>query len=221
MKGRQYILAVLWSGLILGGAPSEPLCGQDRTADAIRVRSVAAVGLRAFLERVPAGREHAYGFVARHEFNEAEVGEPYRVFMLNEEEVLHDLPPALVPLDEWRVPVLVRGDVRVLLTVGMVGGEWRVVELGARELARELAALELRHAAAPRVVRRGILRLFRLPCDVLLMGEPDRPMEEAHMVPLASAQAVLAAAGMTSVEVLTARDGISLLGGLTARANRR
>lgn len=95
--------------------------------------------LGAFLARIPPGQETTYGFNARSEFAEATPGEPYQMYTVASGGSRSSVDQSLQPMNEWRVPVSVRGEYRALLTVIRDRDRWRAVDFGAALLARELA----------------------------------------------------------------------------------
>ena len=66
--------------------------------------------LNKFLSLIPQGSEKSYGFEKREDFLNAEIGIPYRLYVLrtglvNVSKI--DLEKFILPLDEWRVPILI------------------------------------------------------------------------------------------------------------------
>lgn len=203
-------LAVFILGVSLVTAFST-LFGQAKAAAMEQVRSAAEARLFEFLNRIPVGQEAAYGFRSRSEFVEATPGEPYQMFTLASRGIPSGQDYALETLNEWRVPVRVRGESRALLTVTRIDEQWRVVDFGAALLARDLADCEQRNALSPRALHRGILRLFDSSCDLLLMYDPNVSMDNAKVLPLESARQALLKRGLVVMDQQSVREYLPLL----------
>ncbi len=154
------------------------------------VRTVAETSLPRFLSRIPPGQEEPYGFQGRAEVERATVGVPIRMYgtrpslgdsLLEGQDSSWNRPQAQ---DVWRVPVVVHRKVRALLTVERIGGALRAVDLGAAGLAREIGAFDSTHAGK----RRGLLRVERMRCDLLMLDRTGRGFDEAEYHPLSSAR---------------------------------
>jgi len=87
---------------------------------------------------------------------------------------------------EWRIPVMVNGENRIMMTVVKKKNKWKIVELGARVLAGELQEfdrnLQLRSQDAPR-----ILRVFQVQSDFLFLDDPSLSPGKITVYPMHSA----------------------------------
>lgn len=151
------------------------------------IRAVARWSLGAFLDKIPQGFESRYGFNNRKEFSRAEVGVPVRVYRADTDNP-SDHP---LPENEWRVPVLVDGEHRALLTVTAENGVLSVVDLGAAVLAREFGDYHRKYPGKSR----ALLRLHALKCDMMIIGRPGAAVDDGDYYPLHSARAWFAADG--------------------------
>jgi hypothetical protein len=129
------------------------------------VAEVAAAGLRTWLDAIPASLRAEHGLRSADELALAVAGRPCPVLTLARQR-----PRELLATDLWRVPVLVRGEHRALLTVARIAGRAAVVEIGAARLAAQLGAIEQRLSPADTRRPRALLRLFALRADLLLLG---------------------------------------------------
>ena len=178
---------LLAATLILSAAP---LCaraaddGLERLSPPEAGLAVAAAraGLARFLRLVPAAQTASYGFANRAEIDRARLAAPYRVVTADEK------GESLVATEEWRFPIAVDGRYRALLTVAMMDGQLKAVNLGATGLATELAQLEKDRAVAP-AARRLLLRLFSLRADFVSFPASTQSLDQAPFTPLASARA--------------------------------
>jgi hypothetical protein len=138
-------------------------------AAAPEIESVTAAA-RAYLptlsDKIPAGYEQRYGFRDRREVAKATVGRPIRVTTINPEPTETQSTVELLPLDLWRVPVVVDGEHRALVTVARVDGEWRAVEFGATRLAARLQTVSATIRQKDEQV--ALLRIHRLSRDYLV-----------------------------------------------------
>jgi hypothetical protein len=166
-----FVLLLIFSLAYMGPAASTHPAAEDE------VYRAAVSGLPSFLDLIPVNREHDYGFENREEFDRAVVGRPIQMYLLSDE-----LSP--LSIDEWRVPVLVDGAHRALLTVARVDGLWRAVDFGAAVLARELGTFK---SPGEKV----LLRCFQRQCDFVVIPAASRNaegVEEGRVYPLQSAR---------------------------------
>ena len=149
---------------------------------------VARRQLSAFLSRIPQGQEQRYGFDSRQQFDASEVGSAYR--MLTIQPFTSRQQPVVVELSEWRVPVVVQGTYRSLLTVANTGKGLQVVEVGAAALCTELGSLEALASTLPGSVR-AIVRVYQLQSDFLAVLSAQDAYRAAWYYPMQSACASL------------------------------
>lgn len=162
---------------------------QSRTGDAAdaSVQGTAMAGLQAYLEKIPAGRERDYGFIDRDEFRRASVGTPIQVFTINPDSMQERIDPGrnyMLPLNEWRVPVVVNGEFRSLLTVSMVDKTLKIFELGGELMAKELVESFVSDPKS----RKALLRLYHFQCDFLVLDRDGSGIENGEFRPLRSAR---------------------------------
>jgi len=146
---RKIILFI--AALILLCSYSRVSYGQSETA----VIKTAQNDLQMMLNQIPAGQLEAFGFTSRAEFGLATIGKPYRMVGLsldfyqgkmdwkvpnvtNGKYVTPFNNSVIVSQNQWRVPVLVNGQQRMLLTVALNNGAYETVDMGAAGLAAEL-----------------------------------------------------------------------------------
>jgi len=111
------------------------------------VVQVAVEGLRPLLESVPDEDIVNYGFSSKEELSQATVGEPFRIYTITPDKIMHyteeiELTSLISPTSLWIFPVLCRSEVRTLLTVDFVNGEPKAVAIGSSGLARQLALVK-------------------------------------------------------------------------------
>lgn len=142
-----------------------------------QVHEAASKDLQFFLNSIPAGHEHLYGFNSREDFSGATPGEPIPMLTLD-----HNDDYSVVEINEWRVPVVLNGKTLAFLTVSRVDDQWLAVEIGASGLAEEVSRIQNVEA---------ILRLYSLKCDfVMLSRDKYMPLQSAsshlkkHISPL-------------------------------------
>lgn len=154
--------------------------------------------LAEWLEKIPPGSESDFGFTDRNEFKLAVLGDAIDVYKLkpkgNEEEEQDD-SPAIVPTSEWRIPVKVGEESRMLITVVQTNTGRKIVDIGARDLAREIAIIRKQFDLKDNVDLH-LLRIHSLACDLLFTGE-DPGSANLDFYPLESARA-----SMTELSVL-------------------
>lgn len=144
---------------------------------------IASSSLQSFLEKIPPGFESKYGFSNRNEFKEAQPGTPLRIYVVefDSNSNVDNLSP--IALDEWRVPVMVNGAMRSLLTVAIIDGALKTVELGGAALAREFDQT----GKSFHKCYRALLRVNQFRCDIMLINCKSADISSADFIPLNSA----------------------------------
>ena len=158
------------------------------------ISTVARSSLNEFLDKIPTGRESRYGFLNRAEFARASIGVPMRVYIAGPDLAdvnSEDNPSSPKATNEWRVPVLVDGEPRALLTVSVTDGALTTTELGAAGLSRELGEFKKKYPAR----RRALLRLHTLQCDFIINDRTGDGFDKADYYPLRSAQNLFKSSG--------------------------
>jgi hypothetical protein len=151
------------------------------------VIAVARSSIERFLEKIPPGFEARYGFRNRDEFKRALPGVPLRVYIPfpdSQDAKNGNRSDHPVATDEWRVPVLVDGEFRSLLTVTTVAGVLKAVDLGGAALAREFGEFDKKYSGS----QRALFRVGRLKCDFILRKRPESSIDEGEYHPLPSAR---------------------------------
>lgn len=176
-------------GLFIFSSAWTALCAGDSSFTDESVRTVARSSLADFLHKIPSGRESRYGFLQRDEFSRASLGTPLRVYTVSPDSLSGDADnPSNHPVavDQWRVPVLIDGKPRSLLTVAVVDGALKAVELGAAALAREFGEFDDTYPG----MRRALFRLNQLQCDFIMLDRTGAGFAEGEYHPLRSARHV-------------------------------
>jgi len=161
------------------------------------VYQAAEAGLHPFLNSIPQGFESSFGFGGREEFSLASLGSPYQLCTIHPKNLAPEAVAGeglILPLEEFRFPIICRGTMRALLTVARMNGEWRAVEIGAAGLAAELNKLEMNYPASGKESQRILLRLYQLKIDFAGFRETSQRLEETTFVPLRSARLALGTA---------------------------
>ena len=136
------------------------------------ITKVANEELKSYLQKIPLGQEHMFGFNNREEFFQSKIGVPYEVFTLTanffDNEKIEEGQNYIVSTGNWRVPIVVNNEYKALLTVSKENNKWKIVKLGAKGLARELDKFEQNH---PSINGLKILRVFQLKGDFILTSQ--------------------------------------------------
>jgi hypothetical protein len=144
------------------------------------VTQAANQQLQVSLARIPSGQEKNYGFENRSDFSRAVVGQPIRVTTIPAD-FFENGQQAIVPLNEWRVPVVVDGQTRILFTVYDNGTKYEVADIGGALLGRELQQKTTGADAA------YIFRIYPLYVDFLVKVPANGNFENARYVAMESA----------------------------------
>lgn len=175
-----FIMSVLFFLLVANGIPASTGSSQSTPEE---IRLAATHQLSTWLEKIPSGQEIYYGFTNRDEFADAVIGTPVRTFYFADEMegASAHASELMIPAYDWRVPVVVRNEYRALVTVAPVDGSWKIVDIGAARLARELGMHQSGHANI-------LLRSFRAKCDFLVISSGDLTAKSVMLMPLQSAR---------------------------------
>jgi hypothetical protein len=111
------------------------------------VKRAAEKGLPDFLGAIPKEYLDEYGFRNVDELEKATLGEPYRVYTVIPQSLeAYDkktkLSSLLYDIDLWYFPVVVEGEARTILQVGLSEQQWKAKDLGGTSLAQALQSLE-------------------------------------------------------------------------------
>ncbi|OPZ96856.1 MAG: hypothetical protein BWY70_01645 [Bacteroidetes bacterium ADurb.Bin408] len=148
------------------------------------VRDAAQAELSEWLNQIPSGDEMSYGFYNREEFADAFSGVLYKVYLINAKEDVNDLK--MFTYNEYRIPVVVKGSYRALLTVSKRDDEWHIIDFGAVKLAREIG--EKINGFEPASMYEGVfLRIYGPNCDFIALKNEDDDVEKCSFIPLQSA----------------------------------
>ena len=95
------------------------------------------------MSRVPLEARAQYGFASSDDFQQAQLGTAFNLYTMTPQALLTysaDTPVTslLAKTAMWYFPVMVHNQVRAILVVDQVGGQWQAVSLGYAELARAL-----------------------------------------------------------------------------------
>ncbi|MBN2343766.1 MAG: hypothetical protein JXX29_10385 [Deltaproteobacteria bacterium] len=170
LTSRHFVFLALW--MILGCAPETgdvtSLTATPADGVVSHIRAAATSQYMLFLNRIPVGQESEYGFDERAEFERVQVGTPLPMFTVDIDTTgaTPTVSNRIRALDEWRVPLLIDGKRRALLTVAKSGGGWQVVDFGAVNLAESLNVLD-QMGSIHTPSSRYLLRVFAMRRDFL------------------------------------------------------
>lgn len=171
----------------------------------------ASKDLPSWLQKIPAGSEILYGFQNRNEFLQAELGTPYPVYTLSNDFFTQPNPALyLKPAGEWRIPIITDLENKALLTVILQNGEWKIVDIGASTLAKEIGDYAKKYSGK----QNGTLKIFRvyqLQSDFLFYESPDKSPDKIILIPLHSAYINLDGLNSKTNENRTLSDVIPMI----------
>ena len=156
-----------------------------------RVVMKAAEGqLDAYLGKIQPGHYVEFGFKPSDDLDNCGIAKPYRLMTFTNDFYAHDLEDNKNYTDiknEWRVPVTVKGEHRVLLTVNGSSGNYKISGMGDAELAKEL---EIKSAAYNENDAYYLLRVPPLSAD-FFVSEHENSFSDAEFIPLESAKTAI------------------------------
>ncbi len=162
---------------------------QENTTDK-QVMKAAEGQLEAYLNKIKPGHAAEFGFREGDDLENCGIAKPYRMLTFNTEYYsgsLKDNGNYVEIRNEWRVPVTVKGEHRVLLTVNGNPGNFDVAGMGGAELAKEL---EIKSAPYSDNDEYYILRIYPLSAD-FFVAEHDHSFAETEFIPLESAKTAI------------------------------
>lgn len=154
------------------------------------------------LNLIPVGKEGNFGFNTREEFADSKLGAPLLVTKINRD-------GKLTTLNEWRIPVVVNNEYRLLLTViKNTNGEFEIVDLGGSALAKEFNTVAI-NGKKPDM----LLRSYDFKIDFLSVNEfVNVPTLQNCIIPLQSAQQFfLSNKGITLKEKISRQELTDLI----------
>jgi hypothetical protein len=136
----------LVAGAVAFALPSDDLIPPE-------VRDAGRAGLPGMLQAIPERDLAFYGFADPQEFSRTTLGEPFRLYTLDPEEIIDFAEGHLGsmeerPTDHWLFPVICDGRPRTVLTVAFLDGNWQAIEIGGPNPAPEMRELALQWPAA-------------------------------------------------------------------------
>ena len=153
------------------------------------------------LNLIPVGQEKNFGFTTREEFADSKLGVPLLVTKIKSD-------GELSMQNEWRVPVVVNNEYRVLLTViKNANGEFEIVDLGGSSLAKEFNTITI-NGKRPNI----LLRSYDFKIDFLSVNELiNAPGLQNCIVPLQSAKNFFLTNKRISLEDKISKQGLTYL----------
>jgi hypothetical protein len=196
IKRREIMLTVNKQGLFLGlflgflfifSLFSAPILAEEEIPAAAVV--AAQEGLLPLLEAIPVADLGHFNFSDRGEVDQAELGEPFMIYTILPERILNyksgtSVESIISPTGVWLFPVVSNGEVRTLLTVDFVEGEWRAVSIGGSGVAKQWASITGDSSSAGGSNYKFV-RVYQATADFVLMsnikGTKMMPMESARI----------------------------------------
>ncbi|ESU21434.1 hypothetical protein FEDK69T_25010 [Flavobacterium enshiense DK69] len=153
------------------------------------------------LNLIPVGQEKNFGFNTREEFAESKIGVPLLVTKINSD-------GKLSIQNEWRIPVVVNNEYRLLFTViKNTNGEFEIVDLGGSSLAKEISTIVI-NGKNPDV----LLRSYAFKIDFLSVNELITASGLQNcIIPLQSAKNFFLSNKRISIEDTISRQGLTNL----------
>ena len=154
--------------LAVGG---QPLMAAEVPA---AVQQAAEEGLPTMLQAIPDEAAKQLNFSSSEELSLASLGTPFQVFTIHPDEILNysagtSIEAIISETDQWLFPVTVNGEVRTLLTVAQVGGQWQAGSIGSAGLAQEWTDAVAKYDASTGYTQK-LVRIYQATADFVLLG---------------------------------------------------
>jgi hypothetical protein len=163
-------------------------CAEEPAA---AVKEAAAKGLTSLLPAILGDGVEHYNFSDPKELGQATLGEPFRVYTITPETILNyssgvPIEKIISPTTVWLFPVVAKAEMRTLLTVDQVAGEWKAVAVGSSGLAKQWAEITQERPASEGY-EYTFVRVFQATSDFVLVSR----LGETEIIPLESARVSL------------------------------
>lgn len=167
------------------------LCAEEAPA---AVRDAANDGLSAFMPVILHDDIRQYGFRDAKEVEQATLGQSFQIYTITPDKILEtdsseSMEEMISATSIWLFPIVVKDEVRTLLTVGRIDTKWEAYEVGGSKLAKLLAVVQDKYPATEGYDLKFI-RVFQASADFVLVSRPG----ESELVPLESARSSMKSA---------------------------
>ena len=114
---------------------------QDTSLPTDSLMKIANNGSEKYLNMVRNGNVTHFGFNTVNDLDHIELGSPIQTFLFSrsfyKDSVLKN-DDYIVPIGEYRIPLVVNDTIRSFLTIGKLHNQWKVVGIGGNILANQL-----------------------------------------------------------------------------------
>jgi len=185
MRFRNMSLAVI--ALFMLGWFAFSMVGDDPCLDpeAQAVIVAAQQGLGGLVEAIPPSDLSLFGFKTLEEATQATFGQPLRIHKITPANMniypnVKNAADLVTPTDEWFIPLLVKGDYRLLMKVSLIDGAWKAVGLTGRRIAGEIGEFYSRWpaesiaAGLPENTKVTFVQIVQAHADLLLVQGAGR-----------------------------------------------
>ncbi len=159
------------------------------------VQEAAEEGLPVLLGVIQEKVLHQFNFSSPEELSQATLGTPFQVFTIYPETLLgydgtKPIQEIISATDYWFFPVIVKGQVRTLLTVTKMGEQWEAAGIGSSGLGNEWVSKVAQYDSSAGYTHK-LVRIYQAKADLLFLGGA----EGDKLVPLESARVALESEG--------------------------
>jgi hypothetical protein len=179
--------------VVLGSFTPQVLMQPD-----VQVMQAAEGQMDVYLDKIQPGQQAKFGFTNEDDLDLCSIGKPYRVLEFKKDffdcKQLDDNADYIDIKWEWRVPVILKGVHKVLLTVNGNPGNYSVSGMADPDLAREL------QVKCKGLSDNDAFYILRVPplSAVFFVHETNNSLIEAQFFPLESAIKAIPALGKTN-----------------------
>lgn len=143
------------------------------------IKGIVRSQLEINLSKIPIGSENKYGFNAREDFAVCNVGEPLLVLTLNAEQ-------ELIEINEWRIPIVLKGNYKILFTVKKNNKKFEIVDIGGVDLAKEIQQIRRNNNPS-----NFLIRLINLHIDFIANNYDVKSKHALVLIPMQSSKQFL------------------------------
>ncbi len=145
---------------------------QSKSNEKAKLNAFIKENISSVLNKIPQNKEQQFGFNNREEFDIATIGDALQLIhygdTLNNENYI------------WRIPILVNGEYRALLTIYQDSNGYKIADFGAAVLAKDI---QQKINQNPNRTIYGILRIHSISGDFLIVKDDNTDI----YIPLTSA----------------------------------
>jgi hypothetical protein len=153
------------------------------------VKTAAQQGMKSFLgslSSLPVDEIRNYNFDSKQEVDRAKAGEPFKIYTITPDSVFSYQEGTMIadlisPTTFWCIPITVDGDIRTLLDIDKVDGNYKAISLGSAGTAVRWG--EILESLNPAQKKQAVfVKVYQAGADLVLIND-----DKGILIPIDSA----------------------------------